>query len=66
VEESSSADNIVEDLKIHWSKQALPPGGEFHRVEAESKAPGRVGTRSTAQAPQTSGLHFSRYPHESY
>lgn len=44
--------------------QAPPLGGEFHRVGAESEAQ-VVGTRSTAPAPQTSGLHFiSTYPHE--
>lgn len=51
LEESSRAD-ITEDLKIHWSTQASPPGGEFHKVEAESKAPSRLGTRSTAQDPK--------------
>lgn len=61
-EESPSADNITKDLSIHWGMHALPPGGKFHKINAESEAPSTVGTRSTAQAPQTSHLHFSTYP----
>lgn len=64
LEESSNADDIVEALKNHWNMEASPLGGELHMVEAESKAPSRLGTRSTAQATQTSGLCFSMYPCE--
>lgn len=41
-EESSSADNITKGLNIHWGMQALPPGGKFHRVNAESEASSTV------------------------